>query len=74
MTKEEIARINELAKKSREEGLSDQEKDEQRALRQQYLKEFRGNFEAVLQGTEGSRLRHLRRGRLHPHRRGPHPR
>jgi len=52
MTKEEIARINELAKKSREEGLSDQEKDEQRALRQQYLKEFRGNFEAVLQGIK----------------------
>lgn len=52
MTKEEIARINELAKKSREEGLSNQEKDEQRALRQQYLKEFRGNFEAVLQGIK----------------------
>lgn len=52
MTKEEIARINELAKKSREEGLSDQEKDEQQALRQQYLKEFRGNFEAVLQGIK----------------------
>lgn len=33
----EIKRINELAKKSREVGLSDEEKLEQKALRQKYI-------------------------------------
>ncbi|MFP3391206.1 DUF896 domain-containing protein [Brevibacillus sp. SIMBA_040] len=33
----EIKRINELAKKSREGGLSDEEKLEQKALRQKYI-------------------------------------
>lgn len=50
MTKEEIARINALAKKSRESELSEEEKQEQKTLRDKYLSEFRGNFEAVLQG------------------------
>lgn len=52
MTKEEIARINELAKKSRESFLTEEEKLEQKKLREQYLGEFRGNFEAVLQGIK----------------------
>lgn len=33
----EIKRINELVKKSRESGLSDEEKSEQKALRQKYI-------------------------------------
>lgn len=33
----EIKRINELAKKSRETGLTDEEKQEQKALRQKYI-------------------------------------
>ena len=40
MTKEKIARINELAKKSRtEEGLTEAEKAEQAALRREYIDE-----------------------------------
>ena len=41
MTPELLKRINELAKKAREEGLSEPEKAEQKELRQQYIREFR---------------------------------
>ena len=37
MTPEKIKRINELAKKAREQGLTQQEKAEQAALRQEYV-------------------------------------
>ncbi|CAM3454299.1 MULTISPECIES: DUF896 domain-containing protein [Brevibacillus] len=37
VTDAEIKRINELSKKSREVGLSDEEKSEQKALRQKYI-------------------------------------
>lgn len=37
VTEAEIKRINELSKKSREVGLSDEEKSEQKALRQKYI-------------------------------------
>lgn len=43
-----IKRINELAKKSREEGLSDAEKAEQATLRQEYIKKFRQGMENTL--------------------------
>ncbi len=43
-----IKRINELAKKSREEGLSDEEKIEQAALRQEYIRRFRQGMENTL--------------------------
>ncbi len=43
-----LKRINELAKKSREEGLSGEEKTEQQALRQEYLKLFRQGMENTL--------------------------
>lgn len=43
-----IKRINELAKKSREEGLNDEEKSEQAALRQEYIKKFRQGMESTL--------------------------
>lgn len=37
-----LDRINELAKKQREAGLTDAEKMEQQALRQDYLRQIRG--------------------------------
>jgi uncharacterized protein YnzC (UPF0291/DUF896 family) len=37
-----LQRINELAKKQREEGLSNAEKVEQQVLREDYLREIRG--------------------------------
>lgn len=43
-----IKRINELAKKSREEGLSEEEKTEQAKLRQEYIKKFRQGMENTL--------------------------
>ncbi len=43
-----VKRINELAKKSREQGLSDEEKEEQNRLRQEYIKRFRYGMENTL--------------------------
>ncbi|MEC0370267.1 DUF896 domain-containing protein [Paenibacillus chibensis] len=37
-----LARINELAKKEREEGLTNAERVEQQVLREDYLREIRG--------------------------------
>ncbi|WP_027624853.1 DUF896 domain-containing protein [Clostridium lundense] len=51
MTMEElIAKINFLYKKSREEGLTEEEQIEQKALKEQYLEKFRNNFRAQLEG------------------------
>ena len=43
-----IRKINELAKKSREAGLSDEEKQLQAELRKEYLKKFRLGMESTL--------------------------
>ena len=40
MTEEKIARINELAKKKKTQGLTDEENIEQAALRREYADEF----------------------------------
>ena len=47
-----IARINELAKKSKESGLTDTEKAEQKELREEYLKAIRKSFKAQLDNIE----------------------
>lgn len=53
MTHEErIQRINELAKKSRCEGLTEEECVEQKKLRQEYLSVFRQNFRQKLDSIE----------------------
>lgn len=49
MEREKIARINELARKKREQGLTEEELQEQQALRQEYLRDFRENMQAVLE-------------------------
>lgn len=43
-----LDRINFLARKSRNEGLSEQEKEEQQKLRKQYIEAYRGNLKATL--------------------------
>lgn len=48
LSKEKINRINTLAKKSKEEGLTEQEKAEQKFLREEYLKNFREHFKGHL--------------------------
>ena len=51
MEKEQIERINELARKKKSVGLTAAEAEEQAALRAQYLREFRANMEATLQAV-----------------------
>lgn len=46
--KELIKKINELAHKAKTIGLNDEEKEEQKRLRQEYIKMFRGNFKDTL--------------------------
>jgi uncharacterized protein YnzC (UPF0291/DUF896 family) len=48
LSKEKINRINELAKKAKQEELSIEEKKEQTNLRQEYLKTFRKSFDSQL--------------------------
>ncbi len=52
MERAKIARINALAKKSREEGLTDLERMEQAALRQEYLAGIRKSLKAQLDQIE----------------------
>ncbi|MBL4932327.1 DUF896 domain-containing protein [Clostridium paridis] len=47
-----IARINELYKKSKEEGLTDIEKEEQDKLRKKYIELVKNNFRAQLSGIK----------------------
>lgn len=51
MTDEKIARINALAKKAKTEGLTDEEKAEQKALREEYVADFRNSLKAQLDNT-----------------------
>ncbi len=51
METEKQLRINALAKKKREEGLTPAEEAERKQLREEYLAEFRANFRSVLENT-----------------------
>lgn len=46
-----VKKLNELSKKEKETGLTEQEKELQFALRQQYREEFRANFKNQLDNT-----------------------
>lgn len=47
-----VARINALAKKAREEGLTPAETAERDKLRQEYLRQFRAGFKEQLMGVK----------------------
>ncbi len=52
ISKNELERINELARKSKEEGLTKKEKNEQYTLRQAYLKGIRKSFKNQLHSVK----------------------
>ncbi|HIY34523.1 MAG TPA: DUF896 domain-containing protein [Candidatus Eubacterium faecigallinarum] len=51
MNKEKINRINELARKSKETGLTDSEKEEQAALRREYIDSVKASLIGQLDNT-----------------------
>ncbi|SHM23602.1 DUF896 domain-containing protein [Ruminococcus flavefaciens] len=51
MDQKKIDRINELARKSKNEGLSEAEKSEQTELRNEYRRAVTGNLAAQLENT-----------------------
>lgn len=51
ITNKTIARINELAKKAKEEGLTETEKAEQKKLREAYIAAYRENLRSTLEQT-----------------------
>ena len=60
ITEKDIKRINELHHKSKKEGLTEEEKQEQQELRKAYIETMRGNVRAhldnvVIQRPDGSR-------------------
>ena len=62
MEKEKIERINALARKRKNEGLTPEEQAEQDALRKEYITGFRNNLQelldsVVVQNPDGSRHR-----------------
>lgn len=48
LEKSRLDRINELAKKAKAEGLTEEEKKEQEQLRKEYIEKFRENFKGQL--------------------------
>lgn len=49
MNQKRLDRINELARKSKSTGLTEEEKAEQKKLREEYLKEFRENLRGQIE-------------------------
>ena len=52
MDQQKIKRINELYRKSKAEGLTDAEKNEQKLLRQEYLESVKNNLRAQLNNID----------------------
>ena len=51
MTEEKVQRINELARKAKAQGLSEEEKAEQKALRDEYIADYRKQFMGIMDNT-----------------------
>lgn len=51
VTQEQINRINELARKSKSDGLTDEEKEEQAKLRRIYIDSFKESLVGQLENT-----------------------
>lgn len=51
MTDDKIKRINELARKQKAEGLTDEEKAEQAELRREYIESYKRSLVAQLENT-----------------------
>ncbi|MDD6284289.1 MAG: DUF896 domain-containing protein [Firmicutes bacterium] len=51
MEQSKIDRINELARKARTEGLTDGEREEQQALRQEYIAAYRKSLTDILDNS-----------------------
>lgn len=51
MTKEKIERINFLARKQKQEGLTEEEKAEQQSLRAEYIEDYRKSLRGILDNT-----------------------
>ncbi|AVP36989.1 DUF896 family protein [Staphylococcus felis] len=52
LSQEKLTRINELAKKKKQEGLTDLEAKEQSKLRSEYLETFRKSFKDQIENTK----------------------
>lgn len=52
MNEEKIGRINELARKAKAEGLTEEEKKEQTILRQEFIASFRNNLKSQLDNID----------------------
>ena len=52
LSKDKLDRLNFLARKAKNSGLTDEEKIEQQSLRQEYLKNFRKSFRQQLDSIE----------------------
>ena len=71
MEQKKIDRINELARKAKAEGLTDEEKVERAALRQEYVNAVTGNLKAQLDNMyimdeHGNKTRLTRWGEKEP--------
>ena len=51
MDKKKVDRINYLARKSKSEGLTEEEKAEQQVLRQEYIEDYRRSLRGILDNT-----------------------
>lgn len=51
MDQKKVDRINYLARKSKSEGLTEEEKAEQQVLRQEYIEDYRRSLRGLLDNT-----------------------